>query len=114
MAVTRFNIAIDRPKKDGKENGTDYPNIVVFGKTAENVCRYMDKGRLIAVLGKITTGSYKAKDGKTVYTTDVVADRIEFLERIEKPVEKPIEKPVEKEEEPDYYGFSYTGDGMPF
>jgi single-strand DNA-binding protein len=78
-AVTHFSIAIDRPKKNGEDAGADFPNIVVFGKQAENVCRYKDKGDMIAIQGKIQTGSYKHRDGYTVYTTDVVAERVEFI-----------------------------------
>lgn len=75
-AVTKFTIAVDRQAKDG---GADFIRVTVFGRQAENICRYMDKGRQIAVEGRITTGSYKNKDGKTVYTQDVVIDHSEFL-----------------------------------
>ena len=77
-AITRFSIAVDRPKKNGEDTGADFPTIVAWNKTAENVCRYKDKGDQIAVMGRIQTGSYK-KDGQTIYTTDIVADRIEFI-----------------------------------
>lgn len=79
MAVARFTLAINRPIKD-KDGNTqaDFPSIIAFGKTAENMERYVSKGMLIGVTGRIQTGSYE-KDGKTVYTTDVVADRVEFL-----------------------------------
>lgn len=76
VSFARFSIAIDR----GKDKGADFPNIVCFGKTAELVDKYVHKGRLVGVAGRIQTGSYE-KDGKTVYTTDVVADRVEFLDR---------------------------------
>ena len=79
MAVCSFTIAIDRVTRQGEEKKTDFPRITVFGKQAENVCRYKDKGDMIAIQGKIQTGSYKHRDGYTVYTTDVVADRIEFI-----------------------------------
>ena len=75
-AVCRFTIAVDRPKK---ESGADFPRITVWGAQAENCDRYLSKGRQVAVMGRITTGSYKGKDGKTVYTTEVTADRVEFL-----------------------------------
>lgn len=75
-AVTKFTIAVDRQAKDG---GADFIRVTVFGRQAENICRYMDKGRQIAVEGRLTTGSYKGKDGKTVYTQDVIIDRSEFL-----------------------------------
>lgn len=80
MSVARFNIAIDRGKdKNGESRGADFPSILAFGKTAELVGRYGFKGQLVAVQGRIQTGSYD-KDGSKVYTTDVVADRVEFLE----------------------------------
>lgn len=79
MAVARFNLAIDRTVGQGKEKQTDFPSIVAFGKTAELCERYLSKGRQVAVQGRLQTGSYQNKDGATVYTTDVMADRIEFL-----------------------------------
>ena len=88
MAVTTFTLAIDRTKKPGEEKKTDFPRITVFGKSAENCNRYLKKGRLVGIQGRIQTGSYKDKDGRTIYTTDVVAANVEFLERGEK-VEKP-------------------------
>ncbi len=80
LAVATFTIAIDRPVRDGKEKQTDFPRITVFGKQAENCEKFLAKGRLVGIQGRIQTGSYKNKDGATVYTTDVVADRVEFLE----------------------------------
>jgi len=80
MAVATFSIAIDRPQKAGKEKQTDFPRITVFGKQAETCERYLAKGRQVCVQGRLQTGSYKNKEGATVYTTDVVADRVEFLE----------------------------------
>lgn len=80
MAVATFTIAIDRPVRAGSEKQTDFPRITVFGRQAENCERYLAKGRLVGVQGRLQTGSYQNKDGVTVYTTDVVADRVEFLE----------------------------------
>ncbi|MDY6038270.1 MAG: single-stranded DNA-binding protein [Eubacterium sp.] len=80
MAVATFSLAIDRPVRAGKERETDFPRVTVFGKQAENCEKYLAKGRMAAVQGRLQTGSYKNKDGATVYTTDVVADRVEFLE----------------------------------
>lgn len=79
MAVASFTLAIDRPTGKDGEKHADFPRITVFGKQAENCERYLSKGRMVAVQGRIQTGSYKDKDGKTVYTTDVVADRVRFL-----------------------------------
>ena len=83
-AVCQFTFAIDRPVKGEKQ--TDFPRVTCFGKQAENCERFLAKGRLVGVQGRLQTGSYE-KNGATVYTTDVVADRVEFLERAEKIVE---------------------------
>ena len=80
MAVATFTVAIDRPVRSGQEKKTDFPRVTVFGRQAENCERFLAKGRLVGVQGRIQTGSYTNKDGVTVYTTDVVADRVEFLE----------------------------------
>lgn len=85
MAVATFSIAIDRPTRAGGERQTDFPRITVFGKQAENCERFLAKGRLVGVQGRLQTGSYQNKNGDTVYTTDVVADRVEFLEWGDRP-----------------------------
>nr|DAF48750.1 MAG TPA: Single strand binding protein [Siphoviridae sp. ctt1f11] len=78
-AVTHFSIAVDRPTAQGKERQADFIRITTFGKQAENCDRYLHKGKQVAVNGRIQTGSYKNKDGQTVYTTDVIASNVEFL-----------------------------------
>ena len=85
MAVCTFTVAIDRPVRAGGEKQTDFPRVTVFGKQAENCERFLAKGRLVGVQGRLQTGSYTDKDGATVYTTDVVADRVEFLEWGDRP-----------------------------
>lgn len=81
LAVARFAIAIDRGKdQNGSDKGADFPNIVVFGKSAENCEKYLSKGKLVAIQGRIQTGSYTNKEGNKVYTTDVVANNVQFLE----------------------------------
>lgn len=81
LAFARFNLAINRGKdKDGNDKGADFPSVVVFGRQAENCDKYLKKGRLVGIQGRIQTGSYKNKNGDTVYTTEVVANNVEFLE----------------------------------
>ncbi len=59
----------------------DFINIVVWGgRMAENCANYLNKGLLVAVQGRIQTGSYEAKDGSRRYTFEVVANNVEFLE----------------------------------
>ncbi len=80
MAVARFSVAINRPVRSGGEKQTDFPNVVVFGKQAENCERFLGKGRLVGIQGRIQTGRYTNKNGDTVYTTEVVANNVEFLD----------------------------------
>ena len=79
MAIARFTLAVDKnfKKKDDKAN---FINCVAFGKIAETVEKHVFKGSKIAVIGEWTTGSYKNKDGNTVYTTDIVVEEQEFCE----------------------------------
>ena len=78
-AMCRFTIAVDRPRRQGEDQGADFIRITVWGRQAESCDRYLSKGRQVAVMGRIQTGSYKDRNGETVYTTDVVAERVEFL-----------------------------------
>ena len=78
-AVCRFTVAVN--DGFGDRQRTSFIPIVVFGKTAENCDRYLKKGSKVCVNGKIQTGSYE-KDGRTVYTTEVIANTyggVEFL-----------------------------------
>ena len=77
--IAKFNVAVD---KEGKSRGTDFINCVAFGKTAELIERYCAKGQLVAVIGSISTGSYE-KDGRKIYTTEILVSRIEFLSKVE-------------------------------
>ena len=78
--VARFSVAVDRRFAKEGEQSADFINVVAFGKTAEFIEKYFHKGQRIGVVGRIQTGSYKNKDGATVYTTDVVAENVEFVE----------------------------------
>ena len=82
MAIATFTIAIDR----GKDKGADFPRVQCFSKTAENVGKYTEKGKRVAIEGSIRTGSYE-KNGEKVYTTDVNAFKVEFLDWKEKTVQ---------------------------
>ena len=77
-AVANFSIAVDRPFS--KEKKTDFFNIVVFGKPAENCGSYLVKGRLVGIQGRIQNDTFDKKDGTKGYKTDIVAERVEFLE----------------------------------
>lgn len=77
-AVARFNLAVNR--RFSKDGEADFISCVAFGKQGEFVEKYARKGMKFDVVGRIQTGNYKDKDGKTVYTTDVVVEEIEFGE----------------------------------
>lgn len=79
-AVARFCVAVDRKYKTDGQQSADFINCVAFGKTAEFLEKYFKKGQRIGLTGRIQTGSYENKDGQKVYTTDVFADSVEFVE----------------------------------
>ena len=91
----RFALAVDRRvarNADGKQTTTDFLNIVAFEKRAEFAEKYLHKGTKIAVVGRIQTGSYTSREGQKVYTTDIVAEELEFCES--KKESKPEEPPM--------------------
>lgn len=80
-AIARFSLAVDRRfRRDGDDQNTDFINCVAFGRTAEFLERFGRKGTKFVLEGRIQTGSYTNKDGQRVYTTDVVAENVEFAE----------------------------------
>lgn len=89
QAICTFTLAVDkklsREKREEAEAAgrptADFPRIIVWGKMGENASKYLFKGSQCAVEGRIQTGSYQDKDGKTIYTTDIVADNVEFLSK---------------------------------
>ena len=82
MAVARFSLAVDRRVNRNNNDGqtADFINCVAFGRSGEFVERYLRKGTKVVLTGRIQTGSYTNRDGVKVYTTDIVAEDIEFAE----------------------------------
>ena len=78
--IARYTLAVDRKFKQEGQPNADFINCIAFGKLGEFAEKYLHKGTKIAVVGRIQTGSYKNKDGNTVYTTDVVVEEQEFFE----------------------------------
>lgn len=74
--IARYTLAVDRRNK---QDGADFIPCVCFGKAADFVEKYLQKGMKIAVEGRIQTGSYE-KNGQKVYTTDIIVDSHEFVE----------------------------------
>lgn len=80
VAMARFTLAVNRTFKSEGQPDADFISCVAWRKTAENTANFLKKGSLAGVEGRIQTGSYEGQDGKRVYTTDVVADSVQFLE----------------------------------
>ncbi len=74
--VCRFNLAVDRPYK---KDETDFFNVVVFGKVAENVEKYLSKGSQVGVEGSIQNNNYEDKNGVKHYGNNIIANRVDFL-----------------------------------
>lgn len=79
--VARFTLAVDRRfKREGNDQTADFISCVAFGRTADFMERYTHQGTKLVIEGRIQTGSYTGRDGNKVYTTDVVAENVEFAE----------------------------------
>ena len=104
MAIARFTVAVNRIKK----GEADFISCKAFGKTAELIEKYFRKGDQIGISGRIETGSYDDKDGKKVYTTDVVVDDFDFVGS------KKDNQEEKKEEKKDDFPDDLFGEGLPF
>ena len=81
IANLRFTVAVNRQfTNQNGERQADFINCVAWRAQAENMARFLKKGSLIGVEGRIETGSYQGQDGQMRYTTDVIADSVQFLE----------------------------------
>jgi len=82
IAIMKNTIASQRDfkAKGAQQYETDFINIVAFGKTAEFIGNYFKKGSPILIEGRIQTGKYENKEGRTIYTTDVVVEKAKFAE----------------------------------
>lgn len=107
MCIARYTLAVDRRgKKQEGQPTADFISCVAFKNNAEFAEKYLRQGTKIAVEGRIQTGSYKNKDGQTVYTTDVVIDSQEFCEGKKETQETAQSAPVDKD------GFMNIPDGI--
>lgn len=80
LSIARFTLACDRRFKKEGEASADFISCIAFGKTAEFVEKYFRQGHKMGLTGRIQTGNYTNKEGQKVYTTDIVADNVEFVE----------------------------------
>lgn len=110
MCVARYTLAVDRP---GKDKGADFVSCVAFEKSGEFAEKYLKKGTKIAVVGHIQTGSFDGKDGKKVYTTDVVVESHEFCEK-RAGSESQTAPPVVEDSVPEFMQVPENDNGLPF
>jgi single-strand DNA-binding protein len=80
-SVGNLNIGVTEKRKEGDEykDQTEWISVVVFGKTAENASKYLQKGRQVFVEGRLQTRKWEDKTGQTRYTTEVIASQLLFL-----------------------------------
>ena len=108
--IARFTVAVDRKFKKEGQPEADFISCLAFGKTAEFMEKYFFKGMRIGLNGSIQTGSYKNKDGNTVYTTDVLADNVEFTESKQQNQQAP--QTQQKQQQAANDGFMNIPDGI--
>lgn len=81
VSVATFTLAVNRPFTNSQgEREADFINVVVFRKQAENVSKYLFKGSLAGVDGRIQSRNYENNEGRRVFVTEVVADSVQFMD----------------------------------
>ena len=98
--IAKFRIGVRRMYAK-KDNDTDFISLTGFEKKADFIEKYVKKGTKVVITGRLQTGSYKDRDGKTVYTTDVIIEEIEFAEskkaaETEAPAAAPVQQTVDE------------------
>ena len=107
-SVCSFSLAVERKFVQNGEKITDFINCQLWGKSAETLEKYVKKGMMIGVEGRIQTRKYTNQQGQTVYVTEVVADSFSFLEK-----KQSNEQPQFNDFE-NYGGFEVNDDDLPF
>lgn len=104
VSVAKFSLAVERKWKRDGEPTVDFINCTVFGKSAEFTEKYFRKGMRVAITGRIQTGSYKNKDGQTVFTTEIIVESQEIAQSKAESTENSTHNNVESGKSP--YGSS--------
>ena len=79
--VTTLRVAVPRPRKDGEDQGADFVDVVCFGRQAETCVEYLEKGRRVAVNGRLSQSEWTAEDGSRRSKLEVIATTVDFLDR---------------------------------
>lgn len=107
-SVCSFSLAVERKFVQNGEKVTDFINCQLWGKSAETLEKYVKKGMMIGIEGRIQTRKYTNQQGQTVYVTEVVADSFSFLEK-----KQSNDQPQFNDFE-NYGGFEVNDDDLPF
>ncbi len=109
MPNLRFSLAVDRVTRDAQGNRTaDFINCVAFSQQADFMSRYVKKGNMLAIEGRIQTGQYQGQDGQTRYTTDVLVERVENLT----PRDQTQGQPQPQQQQNPYQGYNNPSYGQ--
>ena len=100
ICVARYTLAVDRRYKRDGEPEADFINCVAFGRLAEFAEKYLQKGTKIVISGRIQTGSYTNREGRKIYTTDIVVEEQEFAQSKAAATESETEKEETAEKQP--------------
>lgn len=103
-AVTSFTLAVNRTYESADGQKADYPNCVIWGKGAWNVDKYCSKGSLVGVEGRLRTRHYDNAQGNRIYVTEVVCQRVQFLDT-KKKEETPPQQQVSQD---DFYDKNFV------
>lgn len=113
-SFVRFKMALDRKFKREGDPTADFPSFVAWGKTADLIGKYISKGTLFGVEGRLVTGSYE-KNGQKFYTTEVYVESVEFLEKKKQGQESGSDNVQAFNEAPsEFEGFSAIDEDIPF
>lgn len=79
-SVATFSVAVKRSFKSNGEQESDFFDCVAYSKTAELISKYVKKGDMIGIEGRLQTRNYTNREGKKVYVTEIIAENVEFLQ----------------------------------
>jgi single-strand DNA-binding protein len=113
VSVLSFTLAVNKKFKQADQPDADFINCVAFNKTADFMSKYLGKGSLIGVEGRIQTRNYEDKSGNRVYVTEVIAESVSFLES-KRDSEQARDNASNHEQEFGSNSFSVESDDLPF
>lgn len=113
-SVCSFSLAVERKFVQNGEKITDFINCQLWGKSAETLEKYVKKGMMIGVEGRIQTRKYTNQQGQIVYVTEVVADSFSFLEKKQSNEQQQSNDQQQFNDFENYGGFEVNDDDLPF